>query len=145
MLLIRPEIDLWNPGEHNGTFRGNNHAFVTAKAALGYWHDPEFLSGMQANIKNLESWIDEMPKEFASLGLAPRGRGLIRGLACRDPTAAVRVCAKAYELGLIVETSGSRDQVVKIVPPLNIPSEQLSRGLQKLRAGIEHVARSGPH
>ena len=32
VVLIKPELDVWKPGEHNGTFRGNNHAFVTATA-----------------------------------------------------------------------------------------------------------------
>ncbi|MFC8586505.1 aspartate aminotransferase family protein, partial [Streptomyces sp. NPDC057217] len=32
LCLFRPELDLWEPGEHNGTFRGNNPAFVTATA-----------------------------------------------------------------------------------------------------------------
>ena len=34
VLLIRPRWDAWTPGDHNGTFRGNGHAFVTATAAL---------------------------------------------------------------------------------------------------------------
>ena len=37
LVLLRPELDVWAPGEHNGTFRGNNLAFVTATAALDYW------------------------------------------------------------------------------------------------------------
>jgi diaminobutyrate-2-oxoglutarate transaminase len=35
LLLIRPQHDMWRPAEHNGTFRGNTHAFVTARAACG--------------------------------------------------------------------------------------------------------------
>ena len=34
LVLIKPELDVWEPGEHNGTFRGNNPAFVTARVAL---------------------------------------------------------------------------------------------------------------
>lgn len=38
IVLMKPELDQWKPGEHNGTFRGNNPAFITAKAALdNYW------------------------------------------------------------------------------------------------------------
>ena len=37
LTLIRPELDIWSPGEHNGTFRGNNAAFVTATEALNWW------------------------------------------------------------------------------------------------------------
>ncbi len=41
-LLIRREIDQWAPGEHNGTFRGHNLAFVAGSAALAHWADPRF-------------------------------------------------------------------------------------------------------
>ncbi|MEZ5395739.1 MAG: aminotransferase class III-fold pyridoxal phosphate-dependent enzyme [Bryobacterales bacterium] len=34
VVLLKPELDQWKPGEHNGTFRGHNLAFVTAAAAI---------------------------------------------------------------------------------------------------------------
>ena len=43
LLLIRPQHDIWRPAEHNGTFRGNTHAFVTAQVALRkFWSDDAF-------------------------------------------------------------------------------------------------------
>ena len=40
LTLIRPDLDIWKPGEHSGTFRGVNPAFVTGTAALRvYWQD----------------------------------------------------------------------------------------------------------
>lgn len=43
LTLLRPELDVWEPGEHNGTFRGNNLAFVTATRTLEtYWADDRF-------------------------------------------------------------------------------------------------------
>ena len=40
IVLMKPAHDQWSPGEHNGTFRGNNLAFVTATVALRkFWHD----------------------------------------------------------------------------------------------------------
>src|SRR5690606_4595019 len=43
LTLFRRELDVWAPGEHNGTFRGHNPAFVTATAALKtYWQDDSF-------------------------------------------------------------------------------------------------------
>jgi len=43
VVLMKPELDQWKPGEHNGTFRGHNPAFVTATAALDhYWRDNTF-------------------------------------------------------------------------------------------------------
>lgn len=43
LTLMRPEHDVWKPGEHNGTFRGCNPAFFTAARALGlFWSDDAF-------------------------------------------------------------------------------------------------------
>ncbi len=43
VVLMKPELDLWKPGEHNGTFRGNNLAFVTAKVTIEhYWSNNTF-------------------------------------------------------------------------------------------------------
>src|SRR5690606_37869388 len=48
VVLLKPEHDQWSPGEHNGTFRGNIHAFVTAKAAIDtYWADDTFAKEVQ--------------------------------------------------------------------------------------------------
>src|SRR5690606_37322762 len=41
LVLMKPEHDVWAPGEHNGTFRGHNPAFVTAATALDYWRDTQ--------------------------------------------------------------------------------------------------------
>ncbi len=50
-LLVRPEWDRWQPGEHNGTFRGNAHAFVTAQAALAkFWADGSLERALPARI-----------------------------------------------------------------------------------------------
>src|SRR5262249_58994521 len=49
MVVLKKSMDVWKPGEHNGTFRGNNHAFVTATAAIEhYWSTPAFAESVQA-------------------------------------------------------------------------------------------------
>jgi diaminobutyrate-2-oxoglutarate transaminase len=48
LVLLRTELDVWTPGEHNGTFHGNNLAFVGGTAAIDtYWSDPDFQAGLQ--------------------------------------------------------------------------------------------------
>ncbi len=55
IVLLKPELDIWKPGEHNGTYRGNNHAFITATAAIKtYWHNNEFEQHIQARAKELK-------------------------------------------------------------------------------------------
>jgi len=140
VVLIDPRLDEWKPGEHNGTFRGNNHAFVTAAAALEtFWktsafeHDVRRKSGvLRTRLKQIAEGVD--------LPLKLKGRGLMAGLECPDGKTAGAVCRAAYRRGLIVETSGPHDEVVKCLPALTIGDEDLDRGLAILSESFQEVA-----
>jgi diaminobutyrate-2-oxoglutarate transaminase len=137
LTLFRPELDVWNPGEHNGTFRGNNPAFVTATATLHeFWRD----STLEKQTAHKGALVEERLRELAALhpdlGARVRGRGLVWGLAFADPTLAGRVSGEAFRRGLLVETSGSADEVVKLLPPLLATREELSEGLDILTAAV---------
>jgi len=131
--LARPELDeAWSPGEHNGTFRGNNLAFVTATAALErYWETDELERETARKGRHVAEAFAGFAKEF---GGASRGRGLIVGLELEDPDAAGRVARAAFGRGLLIETAGPRDEVLKALPPLTIEQEALDRGLEILEA-----------
>ena len=140
VVLIRPDLDVWAPGEHNGTFRGNNHAFVTAAAALRkFWRTGDLAAGVAARAGTLRASLDAMADEF---GLERRGRGLIQGLAFPEPGEAGAVSARAFERGLIVETAGAADEVVKLLPPLTIDPGSLAEGLDLLLRSVR-AARTG--
>ena len=78
--LIKPELDIWSAGEHNGTFRGNNLAFVTATEALNYWKDDSFTQEIndKAETMNLylQDLIESYPKSGEVRGEVASGRGL---------------------------------------------------------------------
>ena len=141
LTLFRPELDIWSPGEHNGTFRGNNPAFVTATAALReFWADPDFQSRLAGTIDTLQSRIEAIALSTSGAGV--RGRGLLTGIVFDDPEAANKIAAEAFRNGLLIETSGPQDEVVKLMPPLTISAEDLARGLDILEAAIRTV--TGP-
>lgn len=146
VVLIRPELDIWKPGEHNGTFRGNNHAFVTAAAALEkYWRTPAFALKTRKKGDHLGRRLQAMVEEFSPHLLEVRGRGMMRGLLCKDFKRAARVTAKAFEYGLIVERSGPHDEVIKCLMPLTIPQAELDKGLDILhRALVEEFHKVTP-
>ena len=118
LCLFKPELDIWEPGEHNGTFRGNNPAFVTAAAALEtYWADG------QMEKQTLR------PRRAGRAGAARDLRGEHRRR--RRSSAAAAWCGawssttrraprpsaqRAFELGLLIETSGPESEVVKLLP-----------------------------
>jgi diaminobutyrate-2-oxoglutarate transaminase len=135
--LLRPELDCWSPGEHNGTFRGNNHAFVTATAALRhFWSDDRFAADVARRGAMIRDRLDRLACEF---GFESRGRGMMRGLDVGSGDAAAQITGEAFARGLIIETSGPRDEVVKLLAPLNIEDPLLSRGLEILAECVRAV------
>lgn len=134
LVLLRPEIDVWKPGEHNGTFRGHNLAFVTATAALErFWGNDELTQDVERRAAVVSAALRTLAGSFP---VEVRGRGLIQGLAFRDPALAGRAARKAFQQGLVIETAGARDEVLKVLPPLTISDRQLSRGLEIMTASV---------
>ena len=130
LTLFRPEHDRWAPGEHNGTFRGNNHAFVTAEAALRhFWSGDAFASDVARRGRLLGNRLDRIAGE---MGLSTRGRGMMRGIDMGSGELAAAVTSACFERGLIIETSGAHDEIVKVLAPLVIEDEVLSAGLDIL-------------
>ncbi|MFD6452541.1 diaminobutyrate--2-oxoglutarate transaminase [Nocardia sp. NPDC060220] len=138
LVLLKPEHDQWAPGEHNGTFRGNNPAFVTATAALReYWSDDKLAQRTAENGAYVGRTLDTVAQRHA--GVSTRGRGMVHGIVFDDPSQAGKVCRTAFEQGLLVETSGSMDEVVKLLPPLTLGSDELDQGLSVLVSSIDTV------
>ena len=139
LTLIKPEHDVWNPGEHNGTFRGNNPAFVTATAALNkFWSDDLLTRDVHHKGALISETFAGLAEKYE--GVSHRGRGMVQGLVFEEPELAGKVCALAYEDRLLAETSGPSDEVVKLLPPLTIDEDDLKRGLDILSKAVATVA-----
>ncbi|WP_067564552.1 diaminobutyrate--2-oxoglutarate transaminase [Nocardia acidivorans] len=138
LVLMKPELDQWAPGEHNGTFRGNNPAFVTAQVALDhYWSDTLLAASTMAKGELVHRNLIELSSAYP--GLSTRGRGLVHGLVFEEPSQAGKVCQVAFEHGLLTETSGACDEVVKLLPPLTITDSELEHGLGILAESVATV------
>lgn len=134
LTLLRPELDVWDPGEHNGTFRGFAPAFVTAAEAIRtYWSDNALEQSTLTKGAFVEATLNSIVAKHPEGELTAKGRGLIRGLEFADPDKAAQTCRNAFDAGLLVETSGPRDEVIKLLPPLTISEDELTRGLSLLR------------
>jgi diaminobutyrate-2-oxoglutarate transaminase len=140
LTLIKPEHDVWGPGEHNGTFRGNNPAFVTGAAALReWWTDDALERSTLAKGEHVEQVFTEIAARSTDVELTPKGRGLARGLQFAQPELAAKACAAAFERGLLMETSGPSDEVMKILPALTITDAELDEGLDIVRESVRTV------
>jgi diaminobutyrate-2-oxoglutarate transaminase len=138
LVLISPELDVWEPGGHTGTFRGNNLAFVGATAALrNYWADDDFSVETKRKGELLQSRLATIAARHPG-HLVERGRGLFRGLASlTDTNFAARVSHEAFGRGVVIETAGAYSEVVKFLPPLTTDDETLLRGLDVVEAAVE--------
>jgi diaminobutyrate-2-oxoglutarate transaminase len=135
--LFRPELDIWGQGEHNGTFRGYNPAFVTATTALKtYWQTPDLQESTLAKGQRVGEALDAIAKAVPSETISTKGRGLARGLGFESGELARKVCTAAFERGLLMETAGPNGEVAKLMPALTISDEELEAGLTIVRDAV---------
>lgn len=137
--LFNEELDVWEPGEHNGTFRGNNLAFIAATEALSYWESKELEDQIEENAKYLKKFTNYIVKKYPELKAEARGRGLMQGVACHVDGIAGEICEKSFERGLLMETSGPKDEVFKFLPPLTIDKAGLQKGFNIIEDSIKEI------
>lgn len=132
ILLFKPELDIWSPGEHNGTFRGNQLAFVAAKAALEFGLSTNLYEKAQEKSAIIKDFLENKVKPLDP-NLEIRGMGMIWGIdfAKAGPAGLSRkVLDECFKNGLLIELAGREDSVLKPMPALTIPEDELLAGLE---------------
>ncbi len=140
LVLLRPELDIWTPGEHNGTFRGNQLSLVAAKAGLELMLNEKVEEQVARKSQIVEKFLKE---EICPLDsrLSYRGIGLVWGVdfSAFEGDMTKKLVAACFANGLIAERVGRENNVLKLMPPLVIEEEQLQKGLQILKKSIEQI------
>ncbi|MDH5710905.1 MAG: diaminobutyrate--2-oxoglutarate transaminase [Gammaproteobacteria bacterium] len=140
LVLIKPELDQWKPGEHNGTFRGNNFAFVTAKAAIDhYWSDDTFSQEIKSKGVYISQRLTSIVEKYGEGNFSTCGRGMFQGINCINGEIAGKITHSAFQKGLIIETSGAEDHVVKFLCPLTTSRENLKKGIDIVELAVKEV------
>ncbi|WP_027389569.1 diaminobutyrate--2-oxoglutarate transaminase [Chrysiogenes arsenatis] len=139
LLLMRPELDQWKPGEHTGTFRGNNLAFVASVETLAYWDNNDLSDAIQYKEAIIREELEKIAAKYPDLNAAVRGLGMIYGLEIPELGFAKEVSRIAFTKGLVIELSGASDQVVKLLPPLTIDETTLRSGLALIDETIGEI------
>ncbi|SNU08263.1 diaminobutyrate aminotransferase apoenzyme [Lachnospiraceae bacterium] len=139
LLLMRPEIDIFRPAEHNGTFRGNNLAFVGGKAAIDYFIENKLDEVSRKNGEIIEEALKDICSGYDKLSY--RGLGMIWGIDFTeiDTTLAIKGVHEAFDRHLILEVAGRKDAILKIMPPLTIEEEVLREGLDIVRDVVKTI------
>ena len=142
LVLIKPELDIWSPGEHNGTFRGYQLSMVAAKAGLEVMLDEHVEDKVRGQEKIIAQYMDEITA-LDPARVRTRGIGFIWGVDLYhcDPEgkASKQVLDLCFQNGLIVERVGRGNAVVKVMPDLLIDEATLRRGLDILKNAVAQV------
>lgn len=126
--LVKPELDdKWSPGEHTGTFRGQNLSFVAGKVAIDYFTDDQLMDAAKSKTDFMKAQLQPLLDIDPSIHL--RSKGMIMGLDVGDGERAAAIVQKCFADGLIIASCGMGGRVLKLIPPLTIPQSDLSTGL----------------
>jgi diaminobutyrate-2-oxoglutarate transaminase len=140
LVMIDRQFDEWLPGEHNGTFRGNCHAFVTARVALEhFWRDSTLEQSVYEKSQVLQSKLAAIARANGLERQAVKGRGMMRGIEMPSGEIAGEVVKSAFGNGLVIETSGPDDEIIKCLPALTITDDELTKGLDILADVVRSV------
>ena len=134
--LIKPDIDIWEPGEHTGTFRGNNLAFIAGKAVLEHWQN-DFETEIAVRSLIVRKRLKIIAAKYNQVSF--RGLGMIWGLDIGKGSLAKEIIIEAFSSGLLIESSGANDEVIKIMAALTIDLPVLEEGLNILETAVNKV------
>lgn len=136
LTLIKPELDIWKPAEHNGTFRGNQLSMVAAKVGLEVMLNEKVEKQVKDKEKIVKKYLEENIK-YDNVEI--RGIGLIWGIDVHSEELSKKIVNECFNNGLILERAGRENSVVKIMPPLTIDNDTLLKGLEILSKAVDKV------
>ncbi|AUZ84116.1 aspartate aminotransferase family protein [Methylophaga nitratireducenticrescens] len=131
MNLVKPEFDEhWSPGEHTGTFRGQDISFVAGDQALTYFDNDELMKEVKANGQQMAEALAPLAQRYPDVNVT--GKGMILGLDVGNGVRAKAIVNQCFEAGLLIASCGTGGRVVKLIPPLTTPQSDLKTGLDIL-------------
>ena len=139
VVLFRRELDIWKPGQHTGTFRGNNLGFICASVALDYWKDDRFSKEIFRKGKILHKRLNKISARNPQLKAEVRGRGFVFGMSLPTGEIVKEILTECFHNNLVLESAGARNNVIKFLAPLTITDEVLEEGLDILEHSIDKV------
>ncbi|KJK50563.1 2,4-diaminobutyrate 4-aminotransferase [Streptomyces sp. NRRL F-4428] len=147
VIVYRSGLDVWAPGAHAGTFRGNQLAMAAGTATLAFVRENRLAERAAVLGDRMTAALRGLAAGHPCIGDV-RGRGLMIGLELVDPDTqaaapalAAAVRQECLERGLIVELGGRHSAVVRLMPPLTLTDEQAAAVLDRLADAIPAAAR----
>jgi diaminobutyrate-2-oxoglutarate transaminase len=154
VIVYREELDVWKPGAHAGTFRGNQLAMATGLATLHYIREHDILGNVQAMSSRFMEQLLALQRRHHFIGDV-RGKGLMLGMEIVDPECsdemgrpkgsgalARNLQAACFSEGLMVELGGRRGAVMRLLPPLNVAASQVDAICNVIARACQMVERT---
>ncbi len=137
LVLVKPEYDIWEPGEHNGTFRGFNPALVTSRRAIElFWSDDRFATEIESKGRLIRDRLEQMVRKYPDCNGTVRGRGMMQAIEFENRELGGHVSKTAFKHALIIETAGPDDEVLKLLPPLTTEQVDLEKGINIIETSL---------
>lgn len=115
-------------GTHGSTYGGNPLGCAVGNAVIDIVGDPKFLAEVTRKAglarQKLEGLVASHPDIFDSV----RGSGLMLGLKCKATNSDVVAAGYSHE----VITVPAADNVIRLLPPLNITDEEIAEAVRRL-------------
>lgn len=146
------KLDVWGPGAHAGTFRGNQVAMAAGTVVMKRISDPEFLKEVIRKGEIMKSRFLKLKDEVSIIGDV-RGKGLMLGVEFIDPNGvkdlmghpepggdiALKVQRLCFENKLIMEKGGRNGSVMRCLCPLTITDEQIEEAMDIFEKVVKEV------
>ena len=122
-------------GTHGSTFGGNPLACAIGAKVLSIINDDDFLADVRQKSTRLRKGVEDLITRYPNSFELVRGMGLMLGLKCKRDNIAMVNAAYAHKL-LTVPAS---DNVVRLIPPLNISNDEIDEALLRLSKAADDV------
>ncbi|WP_435817058.1 aspartate aminotransferase family protein [Brevibacillus nitrificans] len=157
VVIYHKKYDVWKPGAHIGTFRGNQLAMAAGLATLTYIREHNLPEKVAQLGERLFDHLLELKRNVAFIGDV-RGRGLMIGVEVVNadeqqdslghypahPKLASRIQQECLQRGLILEVGGRHSAVMRFLPPLIVTEEQVDE-IARIFSEAVHVACEAYH
>ena len=151
-VIYNKKLDLWQPGAHTGTFRGNQIAMKAGTIVLNRVTKPEFLNDVIKKGEFIQKRMNEIKAKSKIIGDV-RGKGLMIGCEFVNPKekpdslglfpvngdAAAKVQKICFENKLIMEKGGRNGSVMRCLCALNVTQEEIEKAMNIFEDAVLQV------
>lgn len=122
-------------GTHGSTYGGNPLGCAVGGAVMDMVADPEFLAAVRTRAGQLRQALEGLVANHPDVFESVRGSGLMLGLKCKASN--MDVLNACYEN--LVITIPAADNIIRLLPPLNISEEEVTEAIARLDAAAKQI------